>query len=165
MRTMQVFLLFIAAEKSVMLYMHKFSVLVIAHPAMWLLYMPALWYRYWNDILCCPNLRLILYWHPWFPWQWCIWVTLMISPLMPPLGWHLWFWVKRLNKYWIDYHEIWYTNSRPPLTDNCLFVCCPYDQAGKLTTCQQLIMWWITTAGSYSWNTLSLCKQLLYIVG
>ncbi len=32
-------------------------------------------------------------------------------PLAPPWGWHLWFWVKCLNSYWMDCHDILYTHS------------------------------------------------------
>ncbi len=38
----------------------------------------------------------------------------LLFPLSAPWGSHLWFWVKCLNNYWMDCHEIWYTRWSSP---------------------------------------------------
>lgn len=37
-------------------------------------------------------------------------VAVLMFPLAPPWGWHLWFLGKYLNNYWTECHELW---SRP----------------------------------------------------
>lgn len=55
----------------------------------------------------------------------------LIFPLAPPWGWSLWFWVKCLDNYWMDYRDIWCRHWRSPS--------CKKD----LVELIGLLLWWL----------------------